>query len=139
MRTLLVTLLTAVVAGGPAYAQSAKLSLREAARLEVARQAQAAPAAAPSPGMSPALKWTGIGLLIGGGVTLATGVLVDDACLENTDYTPNYCNDAQTAWVASGAAIAGTGAVLLLIGQHKRSSSPSIIVGPRRVAWRLRF
>ena len=139
MRTLLVTLLAVVVAAGPVCAQSSKLSLREAARLEVARQAQAAPAAAPSGGMSPALKWTGIGLLIGGGVTLATGVLVDDACLENTGYSANYCNDAQTAWVVSGAAMAGTGAVLLLIGQHKRSSSPSIMVGPRRVAWRLRF
>jgi len=143
MRFAFASLLATMVFAGPAYAQAQAptppSSLREAVRVAAARQAQAAPAPARSE-MSPALKWTGIGLLIGGGVTMLTGALVDDACLENEDffnYSVGYCNDVQTVWIASGGAMAGTGAALLLIGHAK--SSPSIVVGPRRVAWKLRF
>ena len=139
MRIPIVTLLATVIASGPAYAQSQAHSLREAAHIAAARQAQAAPGASSGNAMSPALKWTSIGLLIGGGVTLATSSLVDDACVENTTYSTSYCNDAQTAWIVSGAALAGTGAVLLLIGQHKRHASPDLVISPRRVAWRLHF
>lgn len=135
MRAIVAAVVLSLLAAGPASAQSKPVSIREAATAALARQSQAS---TPSrPGMSPALKWTGIGLLIGGGVTLATGVLVDDACIDEGDHGPEFCNDLQTAWVASGGVLAGTGAALLLIG-HARSS-PSIVVTPRRVAWRFRF
>ena len=135
MRVTVISALVALIAAAPAFGQSKPVSIREAATAALARQSQT-PAPA-RPGMSPALKWTGIGLLIGGGVTLATGVLVDDACIDEGEHGPDFCNDLQTAWIASGGVMAGTGAALLLIGRAR--SAPSIVVTPRRVAWRFRF
>lgn len=134
--TIWVLLFTLFVA--PAQAGPAGFSLVRAAREEALRQAAAQPP--PATGMSPAMKWTGIGLLIGGGFGLATGVLADDACLDNGEYDEDFCDDLQTAWIAAGAAAAGTGAVLLMIGSRRqRQSAPSLTLGAKRVSWRIRF
>jgi hypothetical protein len=135
---MIVVLLILLCGVAPARAEGVRVLLLEAARAEAMRQAPVQAAGSAQP-MSPALKWTGIGLLIGGGVTLATGVLVDDACIDDGEHSASFCNDLQTAWVASGGVLAGAGAALLLIGNARRSSSPSVLVGPKRVVWRLRF
>lgn len=141
MRTVLVTLLGSALAVGPLQAQQPGFSILEAARAEAARQAQApTPApAAPRAQMSAASKWTGIGLLIGGGALLLSGIVVDNACLENAEHDANYCQDAQTAWFATGGAVAGAGGVVLLLGSSKKSSAPSIGFGGRGAALRIRF
>jgi hypothetical protein len=126
-----------MLAAVPLQAGQPGFSLARAVREEAAKQAQSAQAA--RPGMSPAFKWTGIGLLIGGGLTLATGVLVDNACLENGDYDAPFCDDLQTAWIATGGAIAGAGVAMLVIGNAKRGPAPAVTLGARRVSWRLRF
>jgi hypothetical protein len=138
MRAASVSVLVMLSLASPLHAQGPAFSLARAAREEAVRQAAAQPVArAP---MSPAFKWTGIGMLIGGGVALATGVLVDNACLEDGDHDVDFCEDLQTAWIASGAAIAAGGAVVLLVGNGRRASSaPAISVSARRVALQVRF
>jgi hypothetical protein len=137
MRIVIASLLAFVLAAAPLYAQQPGFSISRAAQAEAAKQGQAS-ARARVP-MSPAYKWTGIGLLLGGGLTLATAVLVDDACIENGEYSQDFCDDFQTAWIAGGATIAGAGAAMLLIGNAKRGPAPSLTIGARRVAWRFRF
>jgi hypothetical protein len=131
-------MLAVLILPSPLHAQSSSFSLSRAAREEAVRQAAAQPSSRPP--MSPAFKWTGIGMLIGGGVALATGVLVDNACLEDGEHDADFCNDLQTAWVGTGAAVAAGGAVVLLMGNGRRASSaPAVSVSARRVAFRLRF
>jgi hypothetical protein len=137
MRTVVASVLGIVLAAGPVFAQQPSFSLARAAREEAVKQAgQVSSARAP---MSPAMKWTGIGMLIGGASLLASGVLVDNACIEEGEYSLDFCQDIQTAWIATGGAIAAGGAAVLLVGNSKRQSVPSINLGARRVSWRIRF
>jgi hypothetical protein len=139
MRILISAVVSVIVAAGPLYAQEPRVSLRRAAQEAVAREAQQ-PARAPSRApMSPAVKWTGIGMLIGGGALLLTGVLVDDACIDEGDHDEDFCEDLQTAWIATGAAVAGAGGVVLLVGARGRDATPSSTFGGRRLLWRVRF
>ena len=137
MRAAIASVLGVLLAAGPVSAQQPTFSLARAAREEAVKQA-GSPQGGRAP-MSPALKWTGIGMLIGGGSLLASGVLVDNACIEEGEYSLDFCDDLQTAWIATGGAIAAGGAVVLFVGNSKRQSLPSVNIGARRVTWRIRF
>ena len=76
---------------------------------------------------------------MGGGVMLATGVLVDNACVEDGNHSREFCDDLQTAWFTAGGVVAGAGGAVLLIGTTRQDSLPSAGFGGRRVAWRIRF
>jgi hypothetical protein len=82
--------------------------------------------------MPPGLKWTGIGLLIAGGVTVLLGAAVknDDSCgyrVSNDD-----CNAIGNGFYVFGGALAGTGAALLGVANAKREKLPSITIGRNR-------
>ena len=137
MRTVIVTLLATTLVSTPLYAQQPSFSILGAARAEAMRQVSAQ--SPPKASMSPAMKWTGIGLIIGGGAMLLSAVLVDNACIDNGEHDLNVCQDAQTMWIATGAAAAGAGGVVLLVGGSSKPPAPSAGFGARGVAWRIRF
>jgi len=137
MRTVLVTVLGITLAAGPLQAQQPAFSLARAAQAEAAKQAPSSTSTRTR--MSPAYKWTGLGLLMGGGLLLASGVLVDNACIEDGGHSGEFCRDLQTAWFTTGGIVAGAGGAVLLIGTTKQDSLPSAGFGGRRVAWRIRF
>jgi hypothetical protein len=89
--------------------------------------------------MPTGLKWTGIGLLIGGGVTILLGAAVkhDDSC--GVSIASDDCEAIGTGFYVFGAALAGTGAVLLGVANAKREHLPSISIGRGRVAIRQRI
>jgi hypothetical protein len=137
MRTALVILLGITLVSGPLQAQQPAFSLARAAQDAASKQA---PSSTPTrTRMSPAYKWTGLGLLMGGGMLLASGILVDNACIEDGGHSPEFCKDLQTAWFTTGAVVAGAGGAVLLIAPTKQDSLPSTGFNGRRVAWRIRF
>lgn len=108
--------------------------LREAAHVAAVEAAQAPVAGQRGP-MPTGLKWTGIGLLIGGGLAILAGAALkgdDDAC----GYTaaPDECDAIGTGFYVAGAAMAGTGGVLLGVANAKRERLPSITFRRGRVA-----
>ena len=137
IRRCLAALLMVLVAT-PTVAQDLRGSIRRAA--EVAAQAQ--PPDPPRTGMHPGLLWTGVALLGAGGLSLGLGAAEDpdnQTCISGTD-VEETCVSNRTVLLASGAALAGTGAVLLLIGRAKaRSNAPSITFGPGRLVVRQRL
>jgi len=137
MRTVLVILLGVMLTAGPLQAQQPAFSLARAAQAEAAKQP---PSSTPTrTRMSPAYKWTGLGLLMGGGMLLASGILVDNACIEDGGHSREFCQDLQTAWFTTGGVVAGAGGAVLLIGTTKQDPLPSAGFSARRVAWRIRF
>lgn len=139
MRTSVVTLLATMLAVGPLHAQQQpEFSLLRAARAEAVRQTPPATAATRPP-MSQPVKWTGIGLVIGGGALLLSGILVDNACIDNGEHGLDFCQDLQTAWFATGAAVAGAGGVVLLVGRPSHASGPAPASVSKGVGWRIRF
>ena len=137
MRTALVILLGITLASGPLQAQQPAFSLARAARDAASKQVPSSTSTRTR--MSPAYKWTGLGLLMGGGMLLASGILVDNACIEDGGHSPEFCQDLQTAWFTTGAVVAGAGGAVLLFGRTKQDSLPSTGFSGRRVAWRIRF
>ena len=137
MRTITACLLGVLLVPGPLLAQQPKFSLARAAREEAVKQAQESPRGrAP---MSSAYMWTGIGLMIGGAAMMAGGVLVDNACVDEGDHSPSYCDDLQTAWFAGSGAVLAAGGAVLIVGNSRRSSAPSLSFGPKRVQLKVRF
>jgi hypothetical protein len=112
--------------------------LREAAHAAAA-QAAAAQGSAERGAMPPGLKWSGIGLLIGGGAAVLVGATIknEDPC----DYTAvnDDCDAIGNGFYIFGAALAGTGAVLLGVANAKRERLPTISVQRGRVMVRQRF
>ena len=77
-----------------------------------------------------------MGLLAGGGLFLGHGFATDpeeQTCVSgaNVGYS---CFSDRTILLGIGATLAGTGGALLAIGIAKSHSSPSITVGPGRIA-----
>jgi hypothetical protein len=118
-----------VLVSAPALAQDLRSTIRRAAVMA---------AQAPDPtrtGMHPGLLWTGVALLGAGGLSLGLGAAEDpdnQTCVSGSDIDET-CVSNRTVLLASGAALAATGAVLLLIGRGKaRNNAPSISFGPGR-------
>jgi hypothetical protein len=80
-------------------------------------------------GMPAGLKWTGIGLLIGGGATVGIGAALRDEDCYDLDYYS--CDDLRQGFYVFGGILAGTGAVLLAIGAAK-SGPPRTSIGMTR-------
>jgi hypothetical protein len=92
--------------------------LRAAAAREAAQLARTS-ARGPMPG---GLKWTGIGLLAGAGLPVAIARLGD--CIPD-DFS---CRDQRHAAYAAAGIMAGTGALLLVIANAKRSTAMPTVV-----------
>jgi hypothetical protein len=84
---------------------------------------QPAPPADRGP-MRPGLKWTGIGLIIGGGVHFVLTAL--DGCRSSE----RTCRNIRRVGYGTGTAMAGTGALLLGIAEAKRG--PALVVDGER-------
>jgi hypothetical protein len=94
-----------------------------AIRDTAAREAAALTAQPPARGPTrPGLKWTGIGLIIGGGMSIVTTAMGGCRSSERT------CRNVRRAGYGVGAGMAGTG--LLLIGMAHAKRVP---VGPALV------
>jgi hypothetical protein len=65
------------------------------------------------------LKWVGVGLMGSGGLTAGLGAAEYSSSNCNSQIVIN-CSEVRTAFIATGAAIAGVGAVLFFIGIHNR-------------------
>jgi hypothetical protein len=100
------------------------VSVREAPAGPIAdaagRAAQTDSRAPERAGMPGGLKWTGIGLLIGGGATIGIGAAIQDDDCYDYDYS---CEELRQGFYVFGAILAGTGATLLAIGAA-RSGAP---------------
>ena len=109
----------------PDEPEPAEPSIRASAEREAARMA---PTGKRGP-MSNALKWTGIGLLAG--APLPTAIAHFGDCLPDG---PRCDHQRRQAYVATGL-LAGTGALLLVIGEAKRPPAlPSLTFGDGRAA-----
>jgi hypothetical protein len=103
--------------------------------------------------MPPGLKWTGFGLVVGGGSLIALGAVIDENdCFDFSNggvgiYHSNYAfdNDCQTARKASylaGGIMAGVGVGLLIMAQaSRRPVSPTVTMqhGRMLIQQRVRF
>ncbi|MEO5824093.1 MAG: hypothetical protein ABIT71_26600 [Vicinamibacteraceae bacterium] len=91
-----------------------------------ARAAQAMGGEPERRGMPAGLKWSGIGLLIGGGATLGIGAaLQDDDCYDFDYYS---CDELRQGFYVFGGILAGTGLALLAIGAAK-GGAPRTSIG----------
>jgi hypothetical protein len=90
----------------------------------------------------PGYKWTGIGLLVWGGLTTLSGfVAAEDFCYENVSYFEEDCQAFKAGWIGAGVAITAAGAIVLGIGASKREPvlGNALLIGSNRVQWRVRF
>ena len=122
--------LIVLVSLAPVHAQSLRESIRHAAEEAAAQQTPQTPTSS----MSPAYKWTGIGLLGGGGLLMVTAAILGrDDCTTSSGpgFTQTVClkTDTTFGWVLGGI-VAGAGGAVLAIGSAKgRGSAPSISLG----------
>jgi hypothetical protein len=138
MRRSLIAALVISLSVGPAFAQS---SSPGPIRRSVAAVTFQQTPPAEEEGITPAFKWTGIGLLIGGGSSILAATVIDDEDCDDID-SDVTCDDIRTGLAIFGAAAAGTGAALLFIGKaraDKKRASPEILPTRRGVVVRTRF
>jgi hypothetical protein len=105
------------------------------------RQVTSAPASAATR-IPPGYKWTGIALLIWGGLTTATGfAAAEDVCYESFSSFEEDCKAFKAGWIGAGVAITAAGAIVLGVGNGKREPVPTnaLLIGANRVGWRVRF
>ena len=113
----------------PAYAQTVDLKASFKHAVTAASSARA-PQRAP---MSPALKWTGIGLLGAGALYLILGASIAD-CDGGYYYDGYECGFGRAILYTFGGMLVGAGGIVLAIGVHKANHpSPTISFVPRGV------
>jgi hypothetical protein len=120
-------------------AAAAPRSLADAAEEQAQRLA---PAATGRTGIPPAYKWTGIGLLIWGGLTTVSGFVgAEEFCYDNYSSFEEDCAAFKAGWIGAGVAITAAGAIVLGVGSAKRQPRPAnaLLIGANRVQWRVRF
>ena len=92
--------------------------------------------------MPPGLKWTGFGLIVGGGSLIALGAVIDDThCFDygeddflDNDVFDDDCETAQKASYLAGGIMAGVGVGLLIMGHaSRRPVSPTVTMRHGRV------
>jgi opacity protein-like surface antigen len=123
----LVAAMLAVLVASPAFAQDLRGSIQRAATEAAAQQ----PESQPRSGRG-GLFWTGVGLLGAGGLFLGLGAAEDpdnQTCVYGGEFE-DTCVSNRTVLLATGGAIAGTGAVLLAIGIAKSRNAPSVTFRP---------
>ena len=100
--------------------------------------------------MPPGLKWTGFGLIAGGGALIALGAVIDDDdCFDygdddffDDDVFDNDCETVRKASYLSGGIMAGVGVGLLIMAQaSRRPVSPTVTMqhGRLMIQQRVRF
>ena len=89
--------------------------------------------------MPPAYKWTGIGLLAGGGLTISQGLRLNEESCYQTSHDRDFCSALKAAWIGGGVALAAVGAILLVVGNNKREPVADIQFGPGTMRFRVRF
>lgn len=98
--------------------------------------------------MPPGLKWTGFGLIVGGGSLIALGAVIDDThCFGeddpfDNDVFDNDCENARKASYLAGGIMTGVGVGLLIMGHaSRRPVSPTVTMqhGRMMIQQRVRF
>ena len=122
--------IAAVLAAGPAFGAPGERTIADAA----AAAARRAVVASPRPPMRPALKWTGIALLMAGAAAVADGA-------QGCHPSSGICKDRRRFKRGLGYASGATGTALLGIGAATRHRGVSIGVDESRltVSHRLSF
>jgi hypothetical protein len=137
MRRFSIAALVVSLSAGPAFAQSPSPGPIRRSVEAVRFQDQADDES----GITPAFKWTGIGLLIGGGSSMLTAATIDDESCDDFDDDVD-CDDVRTGLVIFGAVTAATGAALLFIGKaraDRKKASAEILPTRRGVLMRTRL
>jgi hypothetical protein len=145
-RTLALSLSVAM-AGVPALAAAGPpLPVAAPDRPIAASAARAAMQAASTDGrteMSPALKWTGFGLIAGGASMIALGAVIDDThCFDyagddffDGDSFDDDCETAKTISYWGGGVMAGVGVGLLIMAHaSRRPVSPTVTMRRGRLS-----
>jgi hypothetical protein len=116
----------AVVLAGRMYLTAPVAEGQETATPIADAAARAATRAAPPPArdpMRPGLKWTGVGLIIGGGMSLVTTAM--GGCRSS----PRHCRNLRRVGYSVGAGSAGTGVLLLGMAHARRApAGPALVI-----------
>ena len=150
LRQALSIVLAALLSGVPAAAaaQAAPVVPRAATPIADAAARAALQTTTTQTEMSPALKWTGFGLIAGGGSLIALATLIDeDHCFVNDDDFDDDgliddCETAKKATYLTGGIMAGVGVGLLIMANaSRRPVSPTITMRHGRflIQQRVRF
>lgn len=130
MRRSSIAALVISLSVGPAFAQSSSPGPIRRSVSAVTFQ-QTPPAE--EEGITPAFKWTGIGLLIGGGSSILAATVIDDEDCDDLDGDVT-CDDVRTGLAIFGGAAVAAGATVLFIGKvrarfatEKKKSLPEIL------------
>ena len=100
--------------------------------------------------MPPGLKWTGFGLIAGGGALIALGAVIDDDnCFDygdddffDNDVFDNDCEAARKASFLAGGVMAGVGVgLMIMVHASRRPVSPTVTIqhGRLTIQQRVRF
>jgi hypothetical protein len=90
-----------------------------------------------------ALKWTGFGLIAGGGSLIAIGAVLDDEDCFDHGYSYYDCDDVRKTAFVAGGIMAGVGVGLMIMashtGGHRHYPSVTMQRGRMLVQQRVRF
>jgi hypothetical protein len=146
--------LAALLSGVPSMAAAAAAQAPPPARADTpiadAAMRAAVQATETRTEMPPGLKWTGFGLIAGGGALIALGAVIDDDdCFDygdddvfDDDVFDNDCETVRKASFLSGGIMAGVGVGLLIMANaSRRPVSPTVTMqhGRLMVQQRVRF